>query len=46
MREFVEMLENIIAEAADLIESRSSQLVARARAAVRRYADGDLRQAE
>jgi hypothetical protein len=39
-------LDEIIAEAGDLIESRSPELVAHARAAVRRYADEDLRQAE
>ena len=44
--EVLDILENIIAEAGDLIESRSSELVARARAAVRHYAAGDLRQAE
>ena len=46
VREVLEILENIIAEAGDLIESRSPELVAHARAAVRHYADGDLRQAE
>ena len=46
MREVLDILENIIAEAGDLIESRSPELVAQARAAVRHYADGDLRQAE
>ena len=46
VREVLEILENIIAEAGDLIENRSPELVAQARAAVRRYADGDLRQAE
>ena len=44
--EILDILENIIAEAGDLIESRSPELVAQARAAVRHYADGDLRQAE
>jgi len=39
VRELVETLENIIAEAGDLIESRSPELVAHARAALRRYAD-------
>ena len=34
MREFVEMLENIIAGAGDLIENRSPELVAHARGAV------------
>jgi hypothetical protein len=46
VREVLEILENIIAEAGDLIESRSPELVAHARAAVRHYADEDLRQAE
>src|SRR6266852_7621460 len=46
VREVLDILENIIAEAGDLIESRSPELVAQARAAVRHYADGDLRQAE
>jgi len=39
-------LENIIAEAGDLIESRNPELVAHARAALRRYADEAARQAE
>ena len=46
VREVLDILENIIAEAGDLIERRSPELVAQARAAVRRFADGDLRQAE
>jgi hypothetical protein len=46
VRELVEMLENIIAEAGDLIESRSPELVAQARTALRRYADEAPRQAE
>ncbi len=46
MREVLEILESIIAEAGDLIESRSPELVARARAAVRRYADEAPREAE
>lgn len=46
VRELVEMLENIVAEAGDLIESRSPELVAQARAAVRHYADEAPRQAE
>jgi hypothetical protein len=46
VRELVEMLETIIAEAGDLIESRSPELVAQARAALRRYADEAPRQAE
>jgi hypothetical protein len=40
------MPENIIAEAGELIESRSPELVAQARAAVRRYAGEAPRQAE
>src|SRR5260370_33509587 len=39
VREVLEILENIIAEAGDLIESRSPELAAQARAALRRYAD-------
>jgi hypothetical protein len=46
VRELVEMLENIIAEAGDLIEGRSPELVAHARAAVRNYGDATARQAE
>jgi hypothetical protein len=46
VRELVEMLENIIAEAGDLIESPSPELAAKARAALRRYADEAPRQAE
>jgi len=46
VRELVEMLENIIAEAGDPIESRSPELVAQARAALWRYADEAPRQAE
>jgi hypothetical protein len=44
--EIVDILENIIAEAGDLIESRSPELVAHARAALRRYSDEAPRQAE
>lgn len=46
VRDLVEILVNIIAEAGDLIESRSSELVAQARAALRRYADEAPHQAE
>ena len=46
VRELVETLENIIAEAGDLIESRSPELVSQARTAVRRYADEAPRQGE
>ena len=41
-----ETLENFIAEAGDLIEGRSPELTAQARAALRRYADEAPRQAE
>ena len=46
MLEMVELLENIIAEAGDLIESRSPELVAQARATLRHFSDGAPRQAE
>ncbi len=46
VREVLEILENIIAEAGDLIESRSPELAAQARAALRRYADEAPRHAE
>ena len=46
VRELVEMLENIIAETGDLIETRSPELAAQARTALRRYADESPRQAE
>ena len=46
VREVLELLESIIAEAGDLIESRSPELVARARTALSRYADETPRQAE
>ena len=46
VRELAGMLENILAEAGDLIESRSPALVAQARAALRHYADEAPRQAE
>jgi hypothetical protein len=39
VRGLVEMLENIIAGAGDLIESRSPELVAQARSALRHYTD-------
>ena len=39
LREVLEILENIIAEAGDLIESRSPELAAQARATLRRYAE-------
>ena len=46
VREVLDILENIIAEAGDLIESRSPELVAAARTALRRYNDEAPRQAE
>ena len=46
VRELVEMLENIIAEAGDLIESRSPELVAQARAALHHFGDEAPRPAE
>jgi len=39
VRELVDILEKVIAEAGDLIESRSPELVAQARTTLRRYAD-------
>ena len=39
VRELVDILENIIAEAGDLIESRSPELVAHARATLRHFSD-------
>jgi hypothetical protein len=45
-REVLDILENIISEAGDLIETRSPELVAAARAALRRYSDETARQAE
>jgi hypothetical protein len=41
--ELAELLENIIAEAGDLIESRSPELVAQARNVLRHYSDGTPR---
>jgi len=46
VRELADILENIITEAGDLIESRSPELAAKARSALRRYSDESLRQAE
>jgi hypothetical protein len=46
VRELTDILENIIAEAGDLIEARSPEIAAQARAALRRYADETPRQAE
>ena len=46
VRELAGMLENILAEAGDLIESRSPELVAQARTALHHFADEAPRQAE
>ena len=46
LRELIEIFEAIIAEAGDLIESRSPELVANAREALRRFSDNTARQAE
>jgi hypothetical protein len=46
VRELVEILENIIAETGDLVESRSPELVARAHATLRHYGDESRRQEE
>ena len=46
LRELMDILETVIADAGDLIESRSPELVASARAALRRFHDEGLRQAE
>lgn len=46
LRELLEILENILAEAGDLIEQRSSELVAQARNALRQYSDETPSQAE
>src|SRR5581483_7534724 len=45
IREVLEILEAILAEAGDLIESRSPELAAEARAALRQYSDETARQA-
>jgi hypothetical protein len=44
--ELAEALENIIAEAGDLIESRSPELVAQARAVLRHFSDESPRHPE
>ena len=44
--EVLDILENIIAEAGDLIESRSPELVAHARAVLRHFGDEALKEAE
>jgi hypothetical protein len=46
LRELVDILEGIIAEAGDLIDSRSPELVARARDVLRHSSDESPRQAE
>lgn len=46
VRELVELLESIISEAGDLVERRSPELVAEARAMIRRFGDEAPRQAE
>ena len=46
VREILEILHSIIAQAGDLIEGRSPELVAEARAALTRYHDEALGQAE
>ena len=46
LRDILELLENIISEAGDLIEGRSPELVVHARAAIRTYGDATARRAE
>ena len=46
LREMADIVEEIIAEAGDLIESRSPELVARARDALRHSSDESAREAE
>lgn len=46
VREILEILQSIIAEAGDLIETRSPELVAAARAALTRYNDEAIGHAE
>ena len=46
LRELMDVFEAVLAEAGDLIESRSPELVAQARAALHHYADGSPRLAE
>jgi hypothetical protein len=46
LRDILELLDNIISVAGDLIEVRSPELVAHARAAIRTYGDATARQAE
>jgi hypothetical protein len=45
-RELVQLLESIVAEAGDLIESRSPELVAQVRATLQHYGDEARRQSE
>jgi len=46
LREVLELLEGIIAEAGDIIEGRSPELVAQVRTAIRHSGYQDLREAE
>ncbi len=46
LRDLMDIFEAILAEAGDLIETRSPELVAQARATLRRYHDESPRQAE
>jgi len=46
VRELLEILENIVSQAGDLIETRSPELVAQARAALRHYGDETVGRAE
>ena len=46
LADILELLENILSEAGDLIEARSPELVVHARAAIRTYGDATARQAE
>jgi len=46
LQDLMDVIETIIAEAGDLIESRSPELVAHARSTLRRYNDESLRQGE
>ena len=46
VRELVEILENIVAQAGDLVESRSPELVAQAHTVLRHYGDASRQQSE
>lgn len=46
VRELAEVLERVVAEAGDLIENRSPELVADARSTLHRFVDGAPRRAE